>query len=276
MGSSLGPRTLMASSNTSKSRSPLAVALAALPTPFRSRIIQHFLDVKRRLAEGKDEPVGLAAGKLCESVLRLLQHEIAGTYTPFNKQIGNFADECRKLVTSSNTAIVESLRVVMPRALVFLYTIRNKRGIGHVGGDVDANRIDAMTSARVCDWMMCELIRVYHKLSLEEAQDLVDGLSQRDLPDIWHVGGKKRVLRDGLDYTEQVLLLCYQEAQNAVLSEDLFSWVEYSDFSMFKRAVLLPLHKTRLIEYDRENQTVTISPLGAKRVEQDILNAGLN
>jgi hypothetical protein len=124
-------------------------------------------------------------------VLRFLQHEITGKYTPFNKQIGNFADECRALITSTNTAVTESLRIVMPRALVFVYTVRNKRGIGHVGGDVDANRIDAMTITRNCDWIVCELIRVYHNLSLEEAQDLVDGLAQRTIPDIWHVGGKK-------------------------------------------------------------------------------------
>jgi len=261
----------MGSSSTSKNKSPLDIALARVPSPFRAKIIQHFLDVKRRLAEGKDEPVGLAAGKLCESVLRLLQQEINGAYTPFNKPIGNFADECRKLITSSNTAVVESLRVVMPRALVLVYTVRNKRGIGHVGGDVDANRIDAMTSARVCDWVVCELIRVYHNLSLEEAQDLVDGLAQRDIPEIWHVAGKKRVLRNGLEYKQQVLLLCYQEPERAVLSEDLFSWVEYSYLPMFKKSVLVPLHKKRLIEYDRDSETVTISPLGIRAVEERIL-----
>jgi hypothetical protein len=171
-------------SSRTKSKSPLETALAKVSLPFRPKIIQYFLEVKKRLAEGKDESVGLAAGKLCECVLRFLQNEVSGKYTPFNKQIGNFADECRGLITSANTAVSESLRVVMPRALVFIYTVRNKRGIGHVGGDVDANRIDATTVARTCDWVVCELIRVYHSLSLEEAQNLVDGLAQRTIPDI--------------------------------------------------------------------------------------------
>jgi len=159
----------------------------------------------------------------------------------------------------------------MPRALVFVYTVRSKRGIGHVGGDVDANHIDAMTSARICDWVVCELIRIYHKLSLEEAQDLVDGLAPRDIPEIWNVAGKKRVLRRGLEFKQQVLLLCYQEPEHAVLSEDLFSWVEYSYLPMFKKSVLGPLHKKRLIEYDRDAETVTISPLGIREVEERIL-----
>jgi hypothetical protein len=259
-----------ASSSTSSS-SPLSTALARVPSHFRSRLIQHFIDIKKRLGEGKDEHVGLAAGKFCESVLRLLQQEINGSYTPFNKQIGNFADECRSLITAKNTTVAESVRVVVPRALVFVYTVRNKRGIGHVGGDVDANRIDAMTIARACDWVMCELIRVYHHLSLEEAQDLVDGLAQRSIPDVWRVAGKKRILRNDLDFKQKVLLLCYQEPSNAVLSEDLFSWVEYSDYAMFKRAVLTPLHKNRLVEYDKDTEAVTISPLGIKEVEEKIL-----
>lgn len=266
----------MASGNTSKSKSPLEVALANVPTQFRSRIVKPFLDIKRRLAEGNDESLGLAAGKLCESVLRLLQSEILKTFTPFGQQIPDFASECRKLIESPKNAGVESLRVVMPRALVFIYTLRNKRGIGHVGGDVDANHIDAMTMARACDWVVCELIRVFHKLSLEDAQDLVDSLAQRNIPEIWHVAGKKRILRNGLDFKQQVLLLCYQEPGSAVLSEDLFSWVEYSAYSMFKRAVLRPLHKGRLIEYDKDSEAVTISPLGIKEVEEKILKAATN
>src|ERR1017187_7903899 len=235
MTNCLGRKMQMTSGNTSKSKSPLDVALASVPALFRSRIIRPFLDIKKQLAEGNDESLGLAAGKLCESVLRFLQSEILKVSTPFGQQIPNFASECRKLIESPKTAGVESLRVVMPRALVFIYTLRNKRGIGHVGGDVDANRIDATTVARTCDWVVCELIRVYHSLSLEEAQNLVDGLAQRTIPDIWHVAGKKRVLRDDLEFKQKVLLLCYQEPESAVLSEDLFSWVEYSHLPMFRR-----------------------------------------
>jgi hypothetical protein len=92
------------------------------------------------------------------------------------------------------------------------------------------------------------------------------------IPDIWHVAGKKRVLRNGLDFKQKVLLLCYQEPESAVLSEDLFSWVEYSNLPMFKKTVLTPLHRARMIEYDRDAETVLISPLGAKDVEEKILN----
>src|SRR6266566_2569943 len=174
-----------ANSNTSKNKAPLELALAKVPSQFRPKIIKPFLDVKKRLAEGNDETLGLSAGKFCEAVLRLLQHEILQSSIPFGQKIPDVSVECRKLIESPKTAGPESLRIVMPRAIIFIYTLRNKRGIGHVGGDVDANHIDAMTMARTCDWIMCELIRINHNLSLEEAQDIVDNLAQRNMPEVW-------------------------------------------------------------------------------------------
>ncbi len=263
----------MASMSTSKPKSPFDAALANVDSGFRGRIIKQFLALKTALASGNDKTVGIEAGHLCETVVRLLQYEVHGSFTRFGQKIGNFADECRKLVVSSNGAANESLRLVIPRALVFVYIMRNKRGIGHVGGDVDANRIDALSIAQTCDWIVCELIRCFHGLSLEEAQDLVDGLTIRSVPEIWEVAGKKRVLKKGLPFKDQVLLLCYQDPSSAILSEDLFDWVEYSNFSVFKNKVLFPLHKKRLIEYDKSADCVTISPLGAKDVEHRILKA---
>jgi len=236
-------------------------------------MITAYESLKRDHAEGRYEAAGLAAGKLCEVVLRLLQHVISGASTPFGTKIANFADECRKLITSPVGSAIESLRTVMPRAIVFMHTMRSKRGIGHVGGDVEANQIDSAALARSADWIICELVRIYHGLSLEEAQDLVDNLAARELPDIWEVRGKKRVLRQGLAAAQQVLLLLYSDPSSFVLAEDLCDWVEYSQPSMFKRNILRPLHKKRMIEFDEESEVVYLSPVGVQDVEQSILKA---
>lgn len=174
-------------------------------------------------------------------------------------------------MTLPETAGLESLRIIIPRALVFLFTLRGKRGIGHVGGDVEANAIDGSTILKVCDWVVIELIRIYHKLSLEDAQALVDSLTARSLPDVWAINGRKRVLRDGLTYPQQVLLLLYSDSATGVLSEDLFDWTEHSNLAMFKTSVLNPLHKKRLIEYDREEEMIFLSPLGTAEVEKNLL-----
>lgn len=261
--------------STSKHSSQLDAALAAVPTKFRTKILESYLEIKRRYREaqytsGFDSP-GLSAGKFCESVIRYLQHELTGQSIRFGKHIPNFADECRKLIMLPATSGVESLRIVIPRALVFLFTMRGKRGIGHVGGDVEANGIDIATIVRVCDWVLAELIRVNHDLSLEEAQAIVDSIAIKDLPDIWEVAGKKRVLKSGLSYKQKVLLLLYSQPESFAYTEDLFSWTEHSNLTVFRRDVLKQLHKAKLVEFDSEENVVHLSPLGVSEVEEKLI-----
>lgn len=255
-------------------RSPnpiLATALAKVPTVFRAKLVQSYLDLKKNVTETRYDAAGLAAGKLCEVVLRFLQQKVHGSFTPFGTKINNYADECKRLTTAPATSGNESERVVLPRALLFLYTMRNKRGIGHIGGDVDANGIDIATMAKTTDWVVCELIRINHGLSLEEAQDMVDGISVRQLPTIWEVAGKKRVLKDGLKAKDQALLLLYSSPDSAVLLEDLCDWVEYSNPRMFKSTIIKDLHKLRFLEFDTDSESLILSPKGVKYVEENLI-----
>lgn len=261
----------MANTSTQTSESALETALAGIPKEFRARLIKSYIELKRNMVEARHDAAGISAGKFCETGLRFLQHRILGASTPFGTKITNFADECRRIISAPTGSATESEHSIIPRALVFLYTMRNKRGIGHVGGDVDANSIDLAVIARVADWTVAELIRVYHGLSLEEAQDLVEAIAIRRLPDIWEVAGKKRVLRDGLKSKDEALLLLYSTKDTAVLVEDLVDWVEYSNAHVFKAKVLAILHSERLIEWDRDSDSLMLSPKGVKYVEEHIL-----
>lgn len=253
--------------------SVLDTALAGVPSSIREKLISAYVDLKRNLCESRPDVAGLSAGKLCEAGIRLLQERAFSAHTPFGTKIPNFADECRKIISSSTTGTIsDSEKLVIPRALVFLYTMRNTRGIGHIGGDVDPNSVDASVMGSVADWIVCELIRVHHGMSLEEAQDLVDNLAIRRLPDIWEVGGKKRVLREGLQARDQALLLLYSARETAVLTEDLIEWLEYSNPRVFKSNVLSKLHQERMIEWDKETESVTLSPKGAREVESRLLS----
>ncbi len=256
--------------NTRNPNPVLATALASVSGLFRSRLIQTYLDLKKNCAEARHDGAGLATGKFCEVALRLLQEKVHGNFIPFGKKIDNFADECRKLVTAPATSGTESERTVLPRALVFLYTMRNKRGIGHVGGDVDANAIDIAAMAKTADWIVCELIRINHGMSLEEAQDIVDGISIRQLPTIWEVAGKKRVLKEGLKARDQALLLLYSSQDSVVLLEDLSEWIEYANPRRFK-SVIIELHKQRFLEFDWDSESIILSPKGVEYVERNLI-----
>ncbi len=261
----------MANMSTKKPNLTIEKALSTVPAEYRGRLLRYYRSLKSAYLEGQFDACGLRAGKLCETLLRFLQHFMTATHIPFSQKIPNFQDECLALEKLPRTSGPESFRVVMPRALCFLYTMRNKRAIGHVSGDLDANEIDASTCVRIADWCLCELIRVTYLLPLEDAQAILDSIAERSFPILWKVLGKIRVLKPGLGYNSQVLLLLYSNPDFGLAIEDLFEWTEYSRFSDFKNKVIVPLHKQRLVEYDRETDFVIISPTGMKKVEDDLL-----
>jgi hypothetical protein len=246
-------------------------ALASLPAEFRDRLVKRYVDLRAAYSEGSFDACALRVARFSEIVLRFLQQQLSGQHIAFGDRIGNFNDECAKLERLPASTGEESLRIIIPRALSFAYTLRNKRGISHEGGDVEANEIDAAASVRLADWVMCELIRLFHSLSLEEAQSLIDAIAVRQVPEIWYVGGKKRILHDKLDYKSQVLMLLQSQRDGTALTEDLFEWTEHPRLADFKKDILRPLHRDRHVEYDSESETVEISPKGVKRVEREIL-----
>jgi hypothetical protein len=170
--------------STGQGEPSLETALSSVPGALRSRLLARYRELKAAFVNGQYDACGLRAGRLAEVLLRVLQDELTGGYTPLGSRLGQFDQECLKLERLPQTAGVESLRVIMPRALNFLYTLRNKRGIGHEGGDVDANEIDAATAVRLADWCISELIRVVHAISLEEAQALLDTIAEREVPQV--------------------------------------------------------------------------------------------
>jgi len=163
-----------------------------------------------------------------------------------------------------------SLRILIPRTLLPLYEIRNNRGVGHVGGDVDPNFLDAAAVYSSTSWVLAELIRIFHSVTTEEAQATVDALAERKSLVVWEVGEAKRVLAPVMPAKTQVLLLLHQSV-DWVDEKRLYDWVEYTTPSTFRSNVLIPLHKSRLIEFDKRTGRVQISPLGIKKVEDEIL-----
>jgi hypothetical protein len=56
-------------------------------------------------------------------------------------------------------------------------------------------------------WLMAELVRLLHALHIDEAAAIVDGLIEREVASVWAHGDKKRVLRTGMTWKQQTLVL---------------------------------------------------------------------
>lgn len=247
--------------------------LSGLPENLRLPLVQHYTKIAHNFLEHRWEPSELNAGKLCEVVYSILDGATSGSYPSKPSKPNNMVAACQALAqrpTDPRRAGDRSLRVLIPRVILALYEVRNNRGVGHVAGDVDSNEMDAAMVFSCANWVICELVRIFHKVTVEEASKAVSALVQRRLPEIWEVEGTKRVLAQGLRAREQTLLLLYSEAE-WVDVEDIRSWIEYRNPTQYKAKVLVPLHKARCVEFDSMRDRLKISPKGALEVEEHIL-----
>ena len=247
----------------------------ALPKGLRGSLSQTYQEIAANFAERRWEPTELNGGKFCEAVYSIVNGALSGTFPSKPSKPKDMRAACLALESNApNPKLVgdRSLRILIPRMIPALYEIRNNRGVGHVGGDVDPNFMDATAVYGMASWILAELIRIFHGVSIQEAQETVDALVERKLPLIWEVGDVKRVLDPAMPTKDQALLLLYQKPA-WVAEADLAKWIEYRSASMFRARVLEPLHKVRFIEFDKAGARVRISPVGAKHVEDKIIKS---
>ena len=239
--------------------------LGTLPDTLRKELIDEFNKLIKSYRESKWEPSEMSGGKLCEIVYSILDGFIRGTYPAQSSKPANMVDDCRALEKVPKT-FEHTVRILIPRVLIALYDVRNNRGAGHVGGDVNPNHMDATFVINTSKWLMSELIRLFHSVTTDEAQRAVELITERETPMIWNVNGKKRVLKASMSKSAQTLVLLHPTSE--ARDEELFSWVAYSNFSVYKSKVLKPGHKQRLWEYDTGTGLVTLSALGTVEAEK--------
>lgn len=247
-----------------------STVLATLPSTLRDELLTAFNEIVRNFREQRWEPSELNGGKLCEVIYSIIRGHVDGSLPAHAQKPRNMLDACRALEQADATQFSRSARIQIPRILVALYEVRNNRGVGHVGGEVDPNPMDAALVLAVSKWLVAELIRMFHSVDTVTAEEIVESITERTAPLIWRVGNTQRVLSTTMSMREKTLVLLYH-SQGWVSEHDLVEWVEHSNPAAFRRDVLRKAHKDRVIEYDRAGSRATLSPLGIRLVEEKLL-----
>lgn len=243
-----------------------SAALAIIPSGLRDPLVAEYRTIIQNFMEHRWLPSELSGGRFSEIVYTILDGQAKGTYAAKPSKPGNFPQACQQLEKNALSHVPRSFQILIPRMLPALYEIRNNRSIGHVGGDVDPNHMDSVAVLSMCSWIMGELVRVYHSLSVSDAQKVVDALAEIRVPAVWSDGAKKRVLQPGLRLPDQLLLLIATTLPD-VTSVQLREWSEASDKRYFLK-LLRDLHRKRLIEFDEKTDKVQILPPGTKAVQE--------
>lgn len=213
--------------------------------------------------ERRWSPSELSGGKLCEIVYTILDGFAKANYASSPAKPKDFPTACRALEQHGH--VPRSFQILVPRMLPALYEVRNNRGVGHAGGDVDPNHMDAQVVLAMCNWVMAELVRVFHSVTVDQAQKVVDTLAERRIPMVWKDDDIRRVLNPKVKMPDQILVLLASAAGKVTVAE-LQQWVEQSDKAYFLRT-LRALHKKRYVELSSDQQQIQVLPPGATHVE---------
>lgn len=247
----------------------LDAALGSIPAGLRTPLLCEFKELLSEYRAGDWEKVGLKAGKICEIVYSIIDGFANGAFASSPSKPSNMVDACRALEHAGNS-FSRSIRIQLPRIIIATYELRNNRAIGHTGGEVNPNHMDAEFFLRACKWMLAELVRNFSSLDEVQASSLVESVTERVLPAVWENAGKKKILNTSLSHRERALVLTYATPEG-VSARELCSWTGYSNLSRFRGSILKGLDDDALVSFDPASDRVIITPKGTNLVESSNL-----
>lgn len=226
-------------------------------------ILNSYLEIEKGYTLSNWKTTGLDAGHFVEAVRRYLELKLFGKYTPIGKSLPAFSDkEMNRLLQATGE---EALRIHIPRVLLAVYGMRNKRGIGHLS-IVSANKQDSLFILHACKWVLSEIVRLGSNLDMSQTSAVVDRISSRQISAIWFDGESEIILADGLTLREQVILFLVHKTEAAIenLSDATGSQITYL------RKIAKTLAKEKLIVF-KDNNLLKITPKGHQFFEDTIL-----
>ncbi len=197
------------------------------PTNVVDRLIDAYSEVKRNYLLGSLRPNEVEGGRFAEAVFRLLEHVTTGGHTPLGQQL-NTEGIIRNLAQLPATAQPDSVRLHMPRTLRVIYDIRNRRDAAHLADGIDPNLQDATLVTSCADWILAELVRIYHGCSPADAQVAIDTIVSRKVPVVQEFGNRLKTLRPSLSLPQRILIILYHKGHGGAAFDEIADAVKPS------------------------------------------------
>ena len=242
----------------------IRILLSNEPHP---ELIEKLEDVYKKIKQnfwlGKDEECIEKIGKFVEITTRVIEYITTKTFTPFSEEL-RVSNKLKQFENLPKNKFPESIRIMIPRVLYSLYTFRSKRGGAHVK-EINPNHIDATYVVSACDWVMAELIRLYHTGNDEEIKGIINSLVEKKLPIIEEFGEDLKILDPALSVFNKILIILYEKHPYYVSEENLKKWIKTKTASHIT-TVLSQLDNKGLIY--RKEKECKITKKGIAYVEE--------
>jgi hypothetical protein len=191
-----------------------------MPSDLVDEVIDAFAEAKRRFYRDDLRPSAIEGGRFSEAVFRVLQWATTQTYVP----IGRTLPSVDKLLAALQASVgADSVRLHIPRTLRLIYDVRNRRDVAHLADGIDPNEQDASLVIRNMEWVLAELVRLFHNVSPARAHRIITDLVSKDVPLIQVFDGFPRVLGQ-LKASPHMLVLLYWRGAEGATGEELTAW----------------------------------------------------
>ncbi len=166
--------------------------------------LTHFSSAVEKYAVQDWDGVALKAGKFVEAITKALMVYCGKTIS--NPRRFSAGNELRQL--EPLTAYADVVRIVIPKACIFVYEVVNNRGGRHDPHDIDANEMDAKVIVPIVSWVLAEMVRFCSKGGdTVTAGALIDELTNKTYPYFEEIDGRSYVNIRELKPGEIALLL---------------------------------------------------------------------
>jgi hypothetical protein len=206
---------------------------AGIPADLVTEVIAAYEQAKSRFHRRDYRPSSVEGARFSEAVFRVLQWATTSSYT----RIGGNLPQIPQLIgqLQNATGVDDSLRIHIPRTLQAVYDIRNRRNVAHLG-NIEIGLQDSGLVVHILDWVMTELVRLYHNVPAAEAQKIIEDIVKKEVPAIQVIDGFPRLLRD-VPGTDHILLLLYREGAGGADKAQLRDWLPDDHRRNFARNV---------------------------------------
>lgn len=210
----------------------------------------------------------LNAGKFIEAVLKDL-FLFCGQALPKQRDfnVGKIVEKLKNLDANKYDDVI---RLLIPRACVFVYDIASNRGARHDPTEIDSNKMDSVVVIQNISWILAEMIRFSQRgrVPPDEAITLVEALMEKKYPDFEEIDNRIYVNRENLSAQQIGLLLLNYKYPKRIPRQKLIDMIKCHGFS--KNAASVTITRLQKLVDDDGNSHLKLRGLGRRKAESII------
>lgn len=231
------------------------------------KIVESYADMQKNFLLKKPKYSGLDAGHFVEAIRRFLELKLFGSYTPLEDSLRKFNEA--ELQRYAGVSGLDSYRLIIPRIIFSIYTLRNKRGIGHLSG-ADPSGMDSNFLSSSCKWVLAEIIRTESGLAEAESLVLIEKIVNRDIPIIWKTADFSIITDTVLSTKDKILVLLLDE--DGLSFEKIKAATRYANVTRL-RAYIRMLGRSGYVH--AHDSKIYLSPSGQIEAERILVTNGM-